>query len=406
MSEAELSQSHAAEAAALGFLYQSYYALLILVSQTTDNAAIGLEQLDDVELQADGRALLYQLKHSMRATPSAVTLKSRALWRTVKVWVDVLPSISLAETTFHLVTVGSISKDSPLQALTDKDADRNELVSALTEEAKRVRDERAAAELAKTKPLPHGDRIDGCEAFLNLTKAEQINLMRRCVIKPDSPTVGVIEVEITKYMTILPSDQRALVARRLIEWWDRQVVYSLCGKRERVISRGELQHQISVIVGDIDQNRLMPEFETAGIPEDYQPDGMLARQINLVKGSKTDLSKAIREEWRAREQRSSWMNGNPAMAATIYEHDLILHEFWSDRHAQIKEDCVLLDDAEKCESGLALLRWTHNDAPNLIRPIAPGWNAAYYVRGSYQVLAINLSVGWHPDFDELLGGSK
>ena len=39
----------------------------------------------------------------------------------------------------------------------------------------------------------------------------------------------------------------------------------------------------------------------------------------------------------------------------------------------------------------------------MVRPIAHGWNAAYYVRGSYQVLAIDLKVGWHADYAKLLG---
>ena len=95
----------------------------------------------------------------------------------------------------------------------------------------------------------------------------------------------------------------------------RQIIYSLCSKRERIISRNELQHQISAIVADTEQGKLLAEFETISPPDDYQPDGMLARQIKLVGGTQSDHSKAIREEWKAREQRAKWLNSNPAMAA-------------------------------------------------------------------------------------------
>ena len=44
--------SHSAEASALGFWYQSLYALLILAEMTTDDAAIAVERLDDIELAA------------------------------------------------------------------------------------------------------------------------------------------------------------------------------------------------------------------------------------------------------------------------------------------------------------------------------------------------------------------
>lgn len=120
---------HAAEAAALGFLYQSFYALRTLVMIATDNAAVSVERLDDVELKADGQTLLYQLKHSISAKPPGITLKSRPIWKTIKVWIDALPSLTLAETKLHLVAVGSIPADSPLKVLTEDDADRAELVA-------------------------------------------------------------------------------------------------------------------------------------------------------------------------------------------------------------------------------------------------------------------------------------
>lgn len=96
------STDHSAAGAALGFWYQSLYALLLLAGQSTDDAAVGIEQLDDIELTADGRTLLYQLKHSIGLAPPPVSVKSRSLWRTVKVWKDVMPQISLSETTFCL----------------------------------------------------------------------------------------------------------------------------------------------------------------------------------------------------------------------------------------------------------------------------------------------------------------
>jgi hypothetical protein len=89
-----------------------------------------VERLDDIELNAEGRTLLYQLKHSINASPPPITLKARALWRTVKVWVDILPTLTLADTTLHLVAIGAIPADSPLQALTDLHADRSALVEA------------------------------------------------------------------------------------------------------------------------------------------------------------------------------------------------------------------------------------------------------------------------------------
>lgn len=397
--------THAAEAAALGFYYQSLFALVTLVAQATDDAAVAIERLDDVELVADGNTLLYQLKHSISLTPPPVTLASRALWKTLKVWIDALPELTLSETTLHLVAIGSIPEDSPLRALLEVGSDRSQLVAAMIEEAQRVMDARVAAAHAQKKP-PFSDRVDGCEAFLMLTETERSNLVCRIHVQPQSPTVGQIEERIANHLKVLLAEHRAFVAERLVEWWDRQVIYSLCGKRSRVMTRIELQRQISSIIGDIEAERLVPDFMTVMPPEDYQPDGMLMQQIRLVEGAQSDISKAIREEWRAREQRAKWVDANTAMASKINDHDLVLQEEWSDRHMQMAEACSESDDKHKCQLGLGLLRWTHEGAPGEVPPIGDGWSAPYYVRGSYQVLAIDLKVGWHPDYRDLLKEEK
>jgi hypothetical protein len=397
--------THSAEAAALGFYYQAFFALETLVMQDADDASVAVERLDDVEVSANGHTLIYQLKHSISAKPPPVSIKSRALWKTIKVWVDLLPSLTLADTTLHLVAVGDIPSGSPLEALVDLSIEREDLVAALAEEAHRVVDAREEAKKLKSS-LPFGERASGCEAFLSLSDGDRLNIFRRVLIQKKSPTIGEIEERIASHLKFLPAEQRPHVAKRLVEWWDRQVVYSLCGKRERTVSRTELQFQVMTIVGEIEDGGLVPEFETASHPEDYQPDGMLYRQISLVEGKNSDVSKAIREEWRARSQRSSWINKNPAMASTITDHDFVLRESWEDKHTSMVEDCSGFNDSEKCEAGLKILRWTHERAPYEVRPIQGNWNSPYYVRGSYQVLAIDLLVGWHPDYKLLLEGDE
>lgn len=393
--------SHAAAPAALGFYYQSFFALKTLVGLTGDDGAVAIESADDVELKDNGERLLFQLKHSLKSSPTAMTINSTGLWRTLKAWIDILPRLTLSETQFHLVTVAPIAKGSILGTLRAPGADRKPLVAALVREAKRVIAEREAAAQVK-KPLPHAERVAGCEAFLKLTPDSRMNLLRQARIQADTMPIDKMEGAIAQMLTLIKPDDRASVARRLIEWWDRQIVYSICKRRPQFISRSELQEQITELIGDIEHDRLTADFETIAHPSDYQPDGMLTRQINLVDGKNHDLTKAIREEWRARQQRSRWVNDRPAMTAKIAAYDHVLKENWSDQHTEIIETCENLEEAEKRRRGLGLLRWAHNDAPAIIRPIVPGFEAPYYVRGSYQVLAISQEVGWHPDYMTLL----
>ncbi|WP_348270038.1 hypothetical protein P8936_06310 [Edaphobacter paludis] len=401
MSTSSQSGAHSAEASALGFYYQALYALLLLFEQNTDNAAVSVEALDDVQLSAAGDELLYQLKHSLSNNPSSTSIKSKAVWRTMKSWIDVIPEVCLTETTFHLITVGSIVDGDPLATLLTKDPDRPALIGAMTQEANRVRVGREQAQ-AEGKPLPYADRADGCEAFLKLSDLEKATLCARIRLIPGSPDVTSIEGKIANGLKILPSEQRSMVAKRLVEWWNRELVYSLCGKRERVIKREELQNRISSIVAELERDALSMDFEQAEPPADYQPDGMLTLQIQLVKGLPSDVKKAIREEWRAREQRSVWLDANAANAMTIGTYDRVLKEHWSDRHTTVKEESETQNAESKEKAGLDILRWSHNEAPNTVRPIDTGYNGSYYVRGSLQILAVNLEVGWHPDYEDHL----
>lgn len=392
---------HTAEDAALGFYYQTYFAFLTLLTQSGDDAGVSVERLDDIELKVDGHLLLYQLKHSIKAAPPPVTVKSPALWRTLKVWIDALPHVDLAQTTLHLVAVGPLARQSPLNALLDLDTDRDDLAEALIAEAQLVHDTRAAAIAAGTKP-PHSERSDGCAAFLNLQPDVRSNLLRRILIIPNSPPIDQVEVLAAQHLTLIEPEHRSDVVKRLLGWWDTEIVHALCGKRDPILARAELQSQITSIISDLESKTLQADFELLLPPDEYQPDGMIARQIKLVAGGNSDLSRAIREEWRAREQRAKWMNDNSAMGTVVNQYDQVLEEAWSDVHEQMIEDCSEASDAVKRQRGLELLRWTHDEAPAKVRPIAEKWSAPYYVRGSYQVLAIDLRVGWHPEYVDLL----
>ncbi|MBE8717109.1 hypothetical protein C4F51_07890 [Cellvibrio sp. KB43] len=392
---------HEATAAALGFYFQSQFALLTLISQTASEAAVAVERLDDVELKVDGQHLLYQLKHSIQSNPPPVTLASVAFWKTIKVWIDVLPLVSLADTTFHLVSVGKVPVDSPLAALCDPNSDREALLLAMEEEADRVIAERTKAKASGAR-LPHSARAPGCDAFLKLDLSARLSMLRRMIIQQDSKTIGQIPAEIAKRLHIIPRPQRQQAAERLLQWWDQQVVFSFCDKRERVIQRSEMEQKICSIISDLEDGTLVAEFANFSQPEGYEPDGMLTRQIELVNGRPSDIAKAIRAQWRAKEQRSSWINNNPQMRSTIASYDSVLTERWSDRHTQMVEDCADVEQAQVEARGLELLRWTHELAPNQVEPIAHGWSAHYYIQGTYQVLAIDLHVGWHADYLKLL----
>lgn len=397
--------SHSADASALGFLYQAQYALLRLWGETSDDATIFLETLDDVVLEANGDVILEQLKHSLAQKPAAITLASVNLWKTIKAWIDVLGSLDLTRTHLHLVAVAEISSTSELKVLLTEDGSRDALMTALQEEAARVMTERATAVEQKTTPIPHAARAKACEAYLALPEDLQLQMLNRVRIMPGQSNIREIEDMLAYSLTTVGAKDRTQVAKRMVEWWNRQIVHAHCGLRKKAIPRSELVEIYVDIIGEIRRDPFIDYYATEYPPPSYQSHSMIAKQIGLVGGSADDLRRSVENEWRARETRARWSQESPLKREAVIRYDARLEQEWREYHVDMCATCGGQSEADRASKGHKLLRWSHFDAHTVIEPIAPAISANY-LRGSYQVLSITGRVGWHPDFRKLLGFDK
>jgi hypothetical protein len=397
---------HSAVNAALGFYYQSLYGLLSIVRASHDDAAVCLERLDDVEILTNGQSLLSQLKHSLSKKPAAVTLSSLALWKTLRAWIDVLPAVSLNDTRFQLVTVAPLPSGSPLEVLLDDLSSRTRLLTLLQDEAQRVVDEHQAGKNAKKQPRPHADRVSSCAAYLALNDIVREKLLSRITVQPAASNINEIPKDIAKELKNFPPERREAITQKLMEWWDLQVVYSFCDKRDRAISMLEVQQKVEEIAGELKREELLADFQFIAPPGDHTPHSMISRQLQLVGGTMGEIQAAEREEWRARSQRHKWLNERVDMAVRIDRYDKLLVEAWGDKHSVMVETHANATEDAKRASGLEIFRWSYSQAHAQIPTFARNWNTTYYVRGSYQVLAVEQEVGWHPDYRALLAEKK
>ena len=399
------SGSHSAIDAALGFYYQSLYGLLTIVKATEDDATVCLERLDDVEIILNGQPLLTQLKHSLSKKPTAVSLASVAFWKTLRAWIDVLPKVSLDETRFQLVTVAPLPPGSVLAPLLNEKASRTELLKILEAEAQRVLNEHAIAKRNGKSPLPHIERLPGCSAYLKLPSVTREKLLSRTTIHPAASDINKIQRDITTALTNFPPDQREAISQRLMEWWDLQIVYSFCAKRERFITKLEVQQRLLEMAGELARDELLADFQFEAPPDDYCPPSMIAIQLQLVNCTKSEIRAAQSEEWKARSQRHKWMTERADMAVRIDRYDRYLIQEWGYMHKPMAEQHQSASEAEKQAAGQDIFRWSFRQAHREIDPFAMNWSSSYYVRGTYQVLAVEKTVGWHPDYAALLKGN-
>jgi hypothetical protein len=88
-SDKSIQEQTAAETKSIGFDYQYYYFLLIMIQLETGQS-IGYEVKDDVHIDKEnGELILIQLKHSID-TKANLTEKDSDLWKTISNWIKII----------------------------------------------------------------------------------------------------------------------------------------------------------------------------------------------------------------------------------------------------------------------------------------------------------------------------
>jgi hypothetical protein len=295
-------------------------------------------------------------------------------------------------------------RGSPLEELTRPTTPRSaKLLRAFNDEATRVRAERAKP-VAPGTDKPYAKRAAGCEAFLALPVDRRQALLDKVLLVPSSFTAAQVPEEVSKRLRtcVLPAVRRQLT-ERLLEWWDRQVVLALLGKRDRWLTKMELLSHIELLIVE-HSSRSLPNDVGNEMPPDLTAEmtGMMVRQIELVSGGPPRVQRAAVARWRARTQRQRWQRDDFAAAGELDEYDKQLMERWNDRFGPMKHDCASLPETDCRRKGLDLLDWSHLTACSEVPRIRPLWTAEFLVQGTYQQLADERRVGWHPKYEDWL----
>ncbi|EOX4955897.1 ABC-three component system protein [Vibrio alginolyticus] len=402
------SSVHSATGPALGYYYQSVYALTLLFDSTNDKAFVSVETWDDVELCDGASKELHQLKHSIDAEKK-ISVASREFWSTINVWVDFISKHSLSQGLFVLVTVADIKEDSPLKVLSDTSSDRSILVEEMRKEAKKVIDARKEVELdnqqriknsQKPNSLPYENKYKGCKSFLDMSNPDQVKLVNNISHKKGAFQIHEGRKEVEKVIsTLYPEYIRTELAKLILSWWDREVIESLTGERARAIYAEELKQFIAEKAAILIDDGLTDDSD---ILNDIFPEPnltpMLEKQLDLINATDSQKRRSAVTEMKARNQRRQWIERRLSLATKITQYDSRLVSEWKDLFEEVTED--IEQEAQKVEVGKKLLKWSHFEAHNEVPPIRYGWTNPDLVRGSYQILSAKKSVGWHPDYME------
>lgn len=127
---------------------------------------------------------------------------------------------------------------------------------------------------------------------------------------------------------------------------------------------------------------------------------MFVHQLQLIEVGNPRIFLAIRNYFRAFEQRSRWIREDLLLVGDLEHYEDRLIEEWELYFERMKEELgtEATEEAKKLASQ-ALYKWVED---GLHLPIRTRLTEPFVSRGSYHILADSLRVGWHPEYSTRL----
>lgn len=385
---ADQTSVHEASASALGYLFQCRYALLAAVRAIADfpELSISIEKFDDVAFDANGvPAELIQTKHQLKSSGS-LTNASTDIWKTLRIWVKAVeadPSVPF-RTRFTLLTTGTAPEGSAAALLRARD--RNE------DEADKLLMSNAATSGSK-------ENAEAYAAYKGLPKAQRNSLLKAILILDRSPNILDVHDELLRELRHAVSrDHLGQFIERLEGWWFGIVIKALAGV-------GPTSIGVLIVDGQIDG--LREQFRRSALPVDYAtavpPAAIVAeldkrpfvRQLRKIEIGNQRVEYAIRDFYRASEQRSKWAREDLLVDGELEKYENELTEAWQPRYAAMVDELPATCDLQaRVAAGQSLFKWAETEANFPLRTVRD----RFLTHGSYHVLANRFALGWHPDY--------
>ena len=391
-----LSVSHSASASLTGYLYQARYALLRALEEGRRHPshAISIEKFDDVAFEKDGHSVeLIQTKHHV--SHGDVSDRSVDLWKTLNIWIQRINEdpTGTANTRLVFLTTNTATDGSALSMLRKSDESRDEACALELLVSAANKSQNQATKAARNE-------------FLSLTTAARRLLVRNIWVFDQAPNIIDVREEIEAVLHYsAPPDQVSSLTDLLEGWWFNRVIIALSDPGSSEISLGAIEMKVSTLREQFKIGNLFVDEKIEGmLPVSDLPgdDRTFVRQMDLVNVPEGELKAAVHDYYRAYEQRSRWARENILLDGEADRYDRGLHDAWNRRFlactADLAGDC---DESNKEEKGREVFRWSR-EYPKLFRNRDELWLSS----GSFQMLADEVRIGWHPDYETRLASGK
>jgi hypothetical protein len=381
-----------ATASMLGYLFQCRLALVDALRRLRYQGSftVSLETLEDIVFEKEGQPTeLLQTKHHVSRAAS-VSDASADLWKTIRVWAEGFSQNRWEADTIHYLATTETASSSSLAYLL-RQRSRDEV---------RARDR--LDQVARTS-----ENVDNrvCyDAYLKLSGDERLSLVQRIVILDRTPTIEALDTLLRQELTTtVRREQLDAFITRLEGWWLQRVILHLRRTPpDDAIRSEELDVYIDLLRDQFGPENLPidPDLLDAQIDEAAFANHVFVAQLQLLGVAGKRVVNAMRQFYRASEQRSRWLREGILRFGELQAYDRRLCEEWDIRFNQMLDDLGQeVAEPKMVEAARILYKWAEQDAAFLIRVAC---NEPFICRGSLQMLSDTRNVGWHPQFIERL----
>lgn len=376
--------------ATLGYLYQVRSALLWTLrrQKTEPDFLVSLETLDDVTFETTGGdpTDLLQTKHHRNGSAS-LTDASPDLWKTLRIWFEGHASEQIPPTAnLYLITTSNAPEGTAASRLRAVSRDLAAVQQAL--------DATASSSTNLTNKSAY-------EVYLKATSAQRAAILSKVIIVDAAPTVADLDGELrNEVFWAAGREHHAAFLDRLEGWWLRRVLRQLTDATQDRVGSVELEAQMSDLREQFKQESLpidedLLEFTLDDATKAAHEDSTFVRQLEIVKAGKRRIAAAIRDYYRAFEQRSRWIRDDLVVGLDLHKYEQRLCEEWELVFEAMRDDVgdTATDEAQE-QAARSVLAW----AERTTIPIRPSVTEPFVSRGSLHMLSDEARIGWHPEF--------
>jgi hypothetical protein len=373
----------------IGYLYQLRVALLWSLQRLPAGAdfTVSVETLDDVTFETMGGTPqeLVQTKHH-RTRVANLTDASTDLWKSLRIW-------------FEGVDAGHIPLGTTLYLLSTATAPKGSAASHLRKSGRNIEGALAALE-ATTQASTNKANEAGYEAFLKAPLSRRRALLESILVIDAAPAMDDVDQDL-RAATFSAVERAHLDAflERLEGWWIRRVLRQLRSPENRILAEeleaqmGDLREQFKQESLPIDDDLLDYTLDEA--THAAHANSTFVRQVEIIRASRHRISAAIRDYYRAFEQRSRWLREDLVFVGELHQYERRLVEAWDlVFHAMRDELGDAATDEANERSAREVLCWAEQCGVT----IRPRVTEPFVIRGSLHMLSDEQRVGWHPEF--------